>query len=371
MGSEWSNASRYNSFNSWKGLAYYEHYKKTVGWLEGKESLPPPIECNLDPFAECNLTCGFCITQHYLRYHREEVGEMRKLPTEYMHNLVNFLADWGVKGLCISGGGEPSLHEGIPGIIAHAKKKGMEVAMFTNAVNISDKLAYEMMKCQWLTLSIDAANRQSYLAIKGKDRFAAVVANIKKLVDMRKTIPASKVILTFCSLILPENQYLLYEMCKLAKELGVQVFRLRPVDFERPDIASYHALELDIPAIKKQFEQCHEEETPNFQVYTTTHKFDANFHVQHNFKHCYPALILPILSDGKGYLCVDRKMESAFKLGSAYPEPEQILEWWGSDAHRSLIKSVDISKCSRCTGSEYNAQIENVVLEDAMCLSFP
>ena len=367
---EWSNGNRYNSFNSMKGLAYYEHYKKIVGWLEGKNPLPPPIECNLDPFAECNLTCGFCITQRYLRDHREEAGEMRKLPTEYMHNLVDFLANWGVKGLCISGGGEPSLHEGVPGVIAHAKNKGMEVAMFTNAVSISTKLASEMMKCQWITFSVDASNAVEYEKIKGKDRWNPTLLSIKHLVETRFNLK-SKVMLTWCSLILPDNQYTLLQQCKLAKEMGVQVFRVRPVDFERSDIQGHQALSLNIPAVQEQFQQCHEEETESFKVYTTTHKFDSSFHVKHDFRHCYPALILPILSDGNGYLCVDRKMEPSFKLGSAFPEPKQILAWWGSVAHRKLMQSVDISQCSRCTGSEYNVQIEKCVLEDKLCLSFP
>jgi len=75
---EWSTVSKYNSFNSYKGLTYYENYKQIVKWLDGDSYLPAPIECNLDPMAECNLRCYFCITQRYLRNQREEVGPMRK-----------------------------------------------------------------------------------------------------------------------------------------------------------------------------------------------------------------------------------------------------------------------------------------------------
>ena len=367
---EWSEAAKYNSFNSWKGLAYYEHYRKTVDWLEGKGSLPPPIECNLDPIAECNMRCPWCITQSYLRVHREQVGQMRKLPTRYMHDLVDFLADWGVRGLCLSGGGEPSLHEGVPGLIAHARDRGLAVAMFTNALKISDSLAQEVMKCQWITLSVDAGDRETYCQVKGRDGFDQVIANINIMVALRSSV-TSKVALAFCAVILPENQYSLYRMCQMAQGLGVQAFRCRPVDFERPDIEGHKPLALDLPAIHAQFEACHKQETPDFRVYTTTHKFDDNLHVKHDFKHCYPTLILPILSDGNGYLCVDRKMEASFRLGTAYPDPKEILTWCGSEAHRQMIKAVDISQCSRCTGSEYNAQIENVALEDRMCLSFP
>ena len=65
---EWSARNEYSSFNSMKGLAYYENYKQIVDWLNGNDYLPPPIEVNLDPMAKCNLDCYFCITQRYLNH---------------------------------------------------------------------------------------------------------------------------------------------------------------------------------------------------------------------------------------------------------------------------------------------------------------
>ena len=48
---EWSNASKYNSFNSAKGLAYFGHYQKIVAWLEGGKELATAIECKLYPIS--------------------------------------------------------------------------------------------------------------------------------------------------------------------------------------------------------------------------------------------------------------------------------------------------------------------------------
>ena len=368
---EWNNNNKYNSFNSMKGLLYYEHYRNTLAWLDGKEKLLPPVECNLDPFAECNLKCSFCIGQRYLRNHREEVGEMRVLPENYIWKLVIFLANWGVKGLCISGGGEPSLHEGIAGLPSFAKETcGMDVSFVSNGVNLKNTLIHNMMYCRWVSFSVDAADRETYKKIKGADKFDAVIRNIKRVTERRK-LEKSQVDVAYKYLILPENQYSIFNACKLAKELGVQDFHARPCDFERMDIEGHKKLNIDVKKVHEQFDQCHEIEDESFHVYTITHKFDPEFHVKHDFSRCYATLILPILTDGNAYLCVDKKMEAKYRIGSAYPNPEQILEWWGSDAHRELIKSVDINQCSRCTGGQYNAQIENVVLQDKMCLSFP
>lgn len=368
---EWSNKSKYNSFNSMKGLTYYGNYKQIMAWM-GKETdyLPPPVECNLDPVAECNLNCYFCITQRYLRTHREEVGEMRTLPTEYILKLVDFLAKWGIRGLCISGGGEPTLHKDLPEVILHAKDR-IDVAVVTNATLITDKLAEALMECRWVALSIDAVDWDTYNTIKGKPYFDKAVAGISKLAQLREQTN-SKVDLCYKFLVLPENQRQIFEACKLAKELGVQDFHARPVDFERDDIEGHKQLNIGKNTVEEQFAKCHELENNNFHVYTVTHKFDPGFHVKHDFEKCLATpLVIPILQDGNAYLCVDKKMEEKFRLGSCYPNPERILTWWGSKEHRQMIESVNIDQCSRCTWSQYNRQIEEVVRKDNMCLSFP
>jgi len=286
----------------------------------------------------------------------------KQLPLDYMLKLVDFLADWGVKGLCISGGGEPTLHRQLPILIDYAKDK-MEVAVVTNATHLSPVL----LNCRWVALSVDASNAITYKAIKGMDKFNQVIKNVANLVKQGNGAD-----LCFKFLIVPENQYEIYDACKLARELGVQDFHARPVDFERKDIEGSKPLEMDIESIHKQFAKCHELETDNFRVFTVTHKFDPEFHVKYDYTRCLAApLILPILQDGNAYLCVEHKMEDKYKLGSCYPNPESILDWWGNNKHREMIKSIIPQRdCSRCIYSEYHKQIE-AVTKDSICRSFP
>ncbi len=348
---EWK--SKYNSFNSDKGLTYYQNYRGIINWLDGSKFLPPPVECNLDPVMGCNLDCYFCITQNYMKGVKH-----KKLSLEYMKELVDFLSDWGVRGLCISGGGEPTLHKGLPELIDYAKDK-MDVAVVTNGTKVIE----EFKHCRWVALSVDAARRDTYEKIKGRDFFDLVIDNIS---DMTKGADYC-----FKFLILPENQYEIYDACKLAKELGGQDFHARPCDFERSDIKGSKRLDMDLKAILSQFEQCHELEDDNYHVYTITHKFDKDFHVKYDYPECLAApLLLPVLTDGNGYLCVEHKMEEKYCLGSCEP-PENILSWWGSDKHRQMIKDIVPERdCSRCIYSSYHNQIK-AIKNDRMCLSFP
>jgi MoaA/NifB/PqqE/SkfB family radical SAM enzyme len=287
-----------------------------------------------------------------------------------MLKLVEFLAKWGVRGLCISGGGEPSLHREIDTVIITAVND-MDVAFVTNGVRLSEKLLEALTVCRWVSFSVNAAKRNTYTEVMGADHFNSVIGNISALATLRRDYK-SKVDICYKYLLLPENQHEIYDACRLAKSLGVQDFHVRPVDFEREDIEGHRKLELDKAVIEEQFAKCHEIENSSFHVYTVTHKFDADFHVKHDFDRCLATpLVLPILTDGNAYICVDKKMEAPYRIGSAYPNPEKILTWWGSEEHRKLIESVDISKCSRCTWSQYQRQISEVVENDRMCVSFP
>jgi len=365
--------SKYNSFNGDKGLAYHEHYKAIMKWMNGEtDYLPPPVEGAIDPFAECNLRCEFCVGQRYLREHREEVS-MRVLPTDYSLKLINFMKKWGVKGICFSGGGEPTLHPDFDKMLDCASD-GAEAAFASNIVRIPEKLAESIMKCRWVGMSVDAHDRNSYEIIKGADKFNEVVVNILKLTNLRRTTN-SKVALCYKMLMMPENVNHLHNACRLAKELGVQDFFVRPVDFERDDIQGHRPLMFDKSLVEEQFRLCHQEETDDFHVYTVTQKFDENFHNRLTFKRCLATpLLLDVLTDGNAYVCVDKKMQSKYKLASCYPDPEVILKWWGSDYHRQFLKNIIPEKeCAgmRCTWQCYNEQIENTVLKDNMYLSFP
>jgi len=79
---------------------------------------------------------------------------------------------------------------------------------------------------------------------------------------------------------------------------------------------------------------------------------------------------------GNVYVCADHRIEDRFKLCSHHPDPEEIRKYWGSDAHRDLLQSINVDKeCGRCTYGEYARQIEELAIgrneKDPMCVDFP
>ena len=154
--------------------------------------------------------------------------------------------------------------------------------------------------------------------------------------------------------------------------MGVQDFHVRPVDLERKDYRG-ETFEFPMEVIEDEFRKCHELATEDFRVHTVTHKYNSNLQVTHKFSRCLASpLVIQCCTDGNAYICVDHRIEPKFQLGDHFPNPEKIIEWWGGDHHREVIKSIKPhEECSRCTWSEYNRQMIEIIEEDRMCLAFP
>ena len=369
---KWAEKNKYNSFNSYKGLTYLDsHYIPTAKWFKGKGELPPPIELSLDPIHECNYACPHCNSQRYIL--GKDIPDKRKMSRDHLYNLMDFCANWGVRGVCIAGGGEPLMNKDVWNLPSYIAKKGMASSFLTNGSLINKDIAEEMMHCRWVGISVDAGDRETFKRVHGVDMFDKVIKNLKLLVETKKRI-GSKVEIAFKFLILPTNYESLFKACKLAKDIGVDDFHARPVDLERKDFKSTIKLNYNMPRILNIFDDCHTLKTEDFHVYTVMHKFDPDFKVKHPFKKCVSSsLMIKACADDNVYVCVDHGVEERFKLGTHNP-PENILNFWGSKEHRKLLLSVNPNKeCSRCTYGEYARQIEKLTMggNDPMCVDFP
>lgn len=371
---EWSDDNKYNSFNSYKGLAYYtSHYVPIRNWFEGKGPLPPPIELSLDPANACNFSCSHCNAQRYLKLNPQEIPQDRRFMRQgHLKSLIDFISDWGVKAACIGGGGEPLMNRNAWTLPSYFQERGMESSYATNGSLINDQIAEEMMHCRWVGVSVDAGDRETYQRVHGVDYFDRVIENLRLLVK-RKEATGSKLDVAYKFLIRPDNWQSLPDACELAQDIGVRDFHARPADLERKDFNSAMQINYDMEKILELLAACREMENGDFRVFTVMHKYNLEFKVQHNFQKCMASsLMLQACADGNVYVCGDHRIEPRFRLGAHYPNPPHILSFWGSDEHRQLLKSIDVDReCGRCTYGEYSRQIEETTMEDGMCLAFP
>jgi MoaA/NifB/PqqE/SkfB family radical SAM enzyme len=364
MSNEWS--SPYNPFNSMKALV---HAKSFEGILEKK--ILPPIVINFDLTNNCNYNCRFCMfSKNRERADKtsEEFREGRQsLPEGYSLTLPKLWKDWGVKAVCLAGGGEPSLHPDYVPFIKECKKQGLELGIATNGYMTNNPETWKAIceSCKFIGFSMDAGNENNYAETKGvpKEWFNVVIDNIKGLAQVKKDL-GSKVQIGYKFLLDEKNYKSIYEAAELASKIGVNHFQFRPAinpnyEFfkDKEDMIWYQ-----IDKAQKTLE------TEDFRVFGIKHKFNPDFSKKHKFSKCRANMLTSTwCADGNIYMCTDTRGNPWSLLTNHYPNPEKVIDYWGSKEHWDKIDKIDFHKnCDRCTLSAYNEFFENVFIEDKM-----
>ncbi len=348
---EWSESNKLNPMNSLKGLVFYEHFKKILGWMDGKNELPAPVEASLDPTNACQQHCFYCSSNQYLND-----KSSKRWGIDYMQELFEHLAEWGVKGYCW-GGREATLNIRLAEATRYAHTCGLEGAIVTNGIYLPDDLLDALMLLRWIGVSVDSTSPEIYKKVRGTDDCEKVWQNIGRLANKKQ-----KTDVDVRALVLPETIDTLYDTCYRAREVGATCFHSRPADLQRKDLKIAQTLNLNMDRVAEIFDKCHELETKDFHVYTVVHKFDSSFKAVHRFKRCLAApIVMQLCCNKRKYICVDHRLDARYEVKE-----------WGSQQHLDLINSIVPDRdCSRCTWATYNQIISEVVINDSMEINFP
>ena len=361
---EWSDP--YNSFNSLKGLLYRQWMEAVI---EGR--FLPPVEASIDPVYSCNLDCVWCNSQGILK---QDPRAGKIMDEEHLLKLSRFLADWGVKGACYAGGGEPLLHPGCADSVRIFAEKKVDTAFLTNGILLDGEIAEAMTDhSRWVGVSLDSSNRDNYAQIKGvpPEIFDQALANLKALVKLRNR-KNSRLEVSFKFLIHPDNAHTILEAAQLAKEIGVDYIHLRPAAAENVLGGADFSLDFPMELINQQLEKAFALEDDKFKVFGIRHKFSPRMKLSRRFSHCLAApLLIQLGADGNCYLCVDHRGKPEYVIGRHAPDPEQIREFWGGEAMKKMMADVKLDKCPRCTFGIYNEIMEKTIIDDRMCKNFP
>jgi MoaA/NifB/PqqE/SkfB family radical SAM enzyme len=142
-----------------------------------------PSRVNVELTNHCNQRCPLCPRLGFTRplgfmerdLYERIVGECAQHPTRlWLHFL-----------------GEPLLHRQLLPMIRRAKEAGIgEVGLSTNAVTLKGALAAELLDSglDRLECSLDAADPESYTAMRGRDHFARVTANVRAFLVRKRTL---------------------------------------------------------------------------------------------------------------------------------------------------------------------------------------
>jgi MoaA/NifB/PqqE/SkfB family radical SAM enzyme len=148
-----------------KNKKMLNHYFERKNCIENKVFYPP-FSIQLMITNKCTANCVMC--DHHLINSKSELSKIDTL------NIIDYIYDIGTKNIIISGG-EPFARCDCINIMEYAKKKELNIGIITNGVmkngvSITLSEAARIKKyCDWVQLSIDSFNENTYKQIRNID----------------------------------------------------------------------------------------------------------------------------------------------------------------------------------------------------------
>src|SRR6202167_4533205 len=149
-------------------------YFEEIGADRSAVAEQPPVCLYLEVTNRCNLLCEICPRTF------EELEPPADMSWSLFTKIVDQVPD--VARVVLHGGGEPMLVKNLPRMIRYLKDRGTYVLFNTNGTLLQPKKFQALIDTglDELRVSLDAADRASYLRVRGKDFFNRIVRHVGK-----------------------------------------------------------------------------------------------------------------------------------------------------------------------------------------------
>jgi radical SAM protein with 4Fe4S-binding SPASM domain len=120
--------------------------------------------------ARCDLSCAYC----YNAWRDRQGARPRELPSEDAARVILSIASTGAESLCFAGG-EPTLRDDLPSLVAKAAGAGLRVGVATNGLRLDERAAATLAESGAVSalVSLPALDDGAYRSRCGRPGFAA------------------------------------------------------------------------------------------------------------------------------------------------------------------------------------------------------
>jgi MoaA/NifB/PqqE/SkfB family radical SAM enzyme len=216
----------------------------------------PPVCLYLEVTNRCNLLCTTCPRTY------EELEPPADMGWELFTSIVDQASD--LARAVLHGVGEPMLVANLPRMVKFLKDRGVYVLFNTNGTVLSERNGRALIDAglDELRVSLDASNRASFKAIRGRDYFGRILRNVRAFRELQEREGHARPQVSVWLTGLKETVEELPAFVKVAAEIGVkEVYLQRLVFFAehaigkaRPDQALFERLTREEAACLKQAE---------------------------------------------------------------------------------------------------------------------
>jgi len=201
-------------------------YFEAVSAERSSTAQTPPVCLYLEVTNRCNLLCETC----------PRTFETLEPPADMSWELFTRIVDQvpNVARVVLHGVGEPMLVKNLPQMIRYLKDRGTYVLFNTNGTLLNPKKFPEIVESglDELRVSLDAADRESYTKVRGKDYFNRIIRDVGKFTAYLRETGATKPMVSLWLTGLKETVDQLPEFVRLAAQMGVHEVHLQRLVFD-------------------------------------------------------------------------------------------------------------------------------------------
>ena len=195
-----------------------------------------PVCLYLETTNRCNLLCTTCPRTY------EELEPPADMSWQLFCSIVDQIPN--LSRAVLHGVGEPMLVKNLPRMVRYLKDRGTYVLFNTNGTVLNEKNGRALIEAglDELRVSFDAADAESYKAIRGKNYFNRILRNVRAFRDLQEREGCSRPRVSAWLTGLRETVEQLPEFVRVAAEAGVrEVYLQRLVFFEENAIGMARA----------------------------------------------------------------------------------------------------------------------------------
>ena len=186
----------------------------------------PPVCLYLETTNRCNLLCETC----------PRTFEALEPPADMSWDLFTKIVDQfpSIARVVLHGVGEPMLVRDLPRMIRYLKDRGVYVLFNTNGTLLNPRKFQELIDTglDELRVSVDAADRETYKLVRGKDFFDRIVRDVGKFTAFQHRMGAAHPKVSIWLTGLKETVQQLPDFVRMAAEMGVKEVHLQRLVFD-------------------------------------------------------------------------------------------------------------------------------------------
>jgi MoaA/NifB/PqqE/SkfB family radical SAM enzyme len=174
-----------------------------------------PVHAELDLTDRCNVACYFC--------NQQDLRTKESIPQPKLTDLIDELAENGLKSVRLSGGGDPLFHRDVLRVMDHLAARDIVIDnLTTNGVALTADVATRLVRNQAREVivslnTVDAADYARMMKVKPV-LFDKVLENIRSLISVRGDSIHPSIVVQF--LVDKTNVHRLVDMYELGRSLG-------------------------------------------------------------------------------------------------------------------------------------------------------